>query len=72
MMFLSQLPPSADWHYAGANVKPSTPDAATKPIFWYHRNNARDWRIIYADFHTAELPSTAIAGEEAGEPQGKH
>jgi outer membrane lipoprotein-sorting protein len=54
MMFLKQLPPSADWHYAGADVKPAASDGAIKPIFWYHPNSSATWRIIYADLHTAD------------------
>ena len=57
MMLLSQLPPTADWHYAGANVKPTTPDASTKPVFWYHPKGANTWRVIYADLHTADVAS---------------
>ena len=56
MMLLNQLP-TADWHYAGRNVKPASPDAATKPIFWYHPKSTDTWRIIYANLHTADVPA---------------
>jgi len=55
MMLLGQMPGSADWHYAGAGVKPSASDAATKPVFWYHAGGAKSWRVIYGDLHSADV-----------------
>ena len=45
--FVASLPPEADSHYAGKGVSLGAADA---PIFWYRPKDAKQYRVIYADF----------------------
>jgi hypothetical protein len=69
MMFLTQLPASADWHYAGGDVKASISNSATKPVFWYHTKDQATWRVIYADFHVDHLPASSANFSQSQETQ---
>jgi outer membrane lipoprotein-sorting protein len=62
LMFVKQLPASADWHYAGAGVKKGD---AGKAVFWYHAKDSGSYRVVYADLHVADVP-TAGAPQDAG------
>lgn len=55
MLFLQQyeLKHEGPWHYAGSGVKLNAPDT---PIFWYQPAGQANYRVIYADLHTEELP----------------
>ncbi len=44
--FVSDLPAASDAHYAGKGVKV---DEADRPIFWYKPQDAKAYRVIYAD-----------------------
>lgn len=46
LIFVLQLPPEADAHYAGKGVSLG---AAGKSIFWYRPKDAKKYRVIYAD-----------------------
>jgi outer membrane lipoprotein-sorting protein len=72
IIFVSRLPDSADWHYAGATATPSAPDAATKPLFWYHAQAPEMWHVIYVDLHIADVAASAIANDVAAERQHKN
>jgi outer membrane lipoprotein-sorting protein len=50
-MFATQLPASADAHYAGKGVKRDEPE---RPIFWYKREGGQIYRVIYADLSVTE------------------
>jgi outer membrane lipoprotein-sorting protein len=54
LVFVNQLPATADWHYAGDGVKKGD---ATRPVFWYHAKDASSYRVIYADLHVADVPA---------------
>jgi outer membrane lipoprotein-sorting protein len=58
-MFALQLPPQADAHYAGKEVKLG---AADKPIFWHRPKDAKKYRVIYADLSVrdADTPPKRI------------
>jgi outer membrane lipoprotein-sorting protein len=45
-VFIQQLPPDADAHYAGKGVSLG---AADTPIFWYRPKDSKKYRVIYAD-----------------------
>jgi outer membrane lipoprotein-sorting protein len=47
--FVVTLPETADAHYAGKGVKRDTKD---RPIFWYKLEEAKKYRVIYADLST--------------------
>lgn len=58
VMFISLLPPSSNWRYAGENV--NVGDEQT-PIFWYQPVDSDTYRVIYGDLYienlrTEELP----------------
>lgn len=65
LLFVNQLPASADWHYAGAGVKKGD---AGKAIFWYHAKDLNTYRVIYADLHVADVPNSQ-APQDAGAEQ---
>ena len=46
MTFVVTLPKQADWHYAGRGVLLG---AADTPVFWYRPEDAKSYRVIYAD-----------------------
>ena len=46
LAFIVSLRPEADAHYAGKGVSLG---AAGKPIFWYRPEDAKKYRVIYAD-----------------------
>ena len=50
--FILDLPPEANWHYAGKGVSLG---AADKPIFWYRPKDATKCRVIYGDLSVKEL-----------------
>jgi hypothetical protein len=52
IVFLSNLSPANDWHYAGKGVKLYTPD---KPIFWCKPAGADKYRVVFADLKIKEL-----------------
>ena len=51
LTFTGLLPPEADAHYAGEGVSLG---AADTPIFWYRPNDAKKYRVIYADLSVRE------------------
>jgi len=51
LTFANQLPPQADAHYAGKGVSLG---AADRPIFWYRPQDAKKYRVIYADLSVRE------------------
>lgn len=58
LMFVMQMKPENDFHYAGADVKPGE---AGKPIAWWKPAGAQNYRVIYGDLTlkdaaAAELP----------------
>ena len=55
VMFANQLSSGSDAHYVGKGVKFG---AADRPIFWYRPNDAKTYRVIYADLtvHEADTP----------------
>jgi hypothetical protein len=54
-MFIKELSPKADAHYAGKGISLG---AAGKPIFWYCPKDSKKYRVIYADLsvHDADTP----------------
>jgi len=66
ILFVNQLPQSADWHYNPA-AKPSD---QTAPLFWYCVSGQKDYHVIRADFSVqiATTPPT-VAGAETAVPQ---
>lgn len=59
-MFATELPESADAHYAGKGVKQTETD---KPIFWYRPKDSTKYRVIYADL---SVKDTDAAPEVSG------
>ena len=58
--FASELPDSADAHYAGKGVKRDEPD---RPIFWYKPEGSEKYRVIYADLSVKDADAAPeIAG----------
>jgi len=51
LIFTGLLPKDADAHYAGQGVARG---AAGKPIFWYRPQDAKQYRVIYADLSVRE------------------
>lgn len=49
--FVRHLPPEAGAHYAGKDVSLG---AADTPIFWYRPQDAKKYRVIYADLSVRE------------------
>jgi len=66
LMFLQQLPATADWRYAGMGVKKGD---ASQPIFWYHARDASTYRVVYADLHVADVPAGSVPQNPAAEVQ---
>jgi len=66
ILFIQLLPASADWHYAGTDVKKGD---ASKPVFWYHPKDAEKYRVIYADPHIAEVPAADAPTDSKAETQ---
>jgi outer membrane lipoprotein-sorting protein len=66
ILFVNQLPASADWHYAGTGVKKGD---AGKAIFWYHAKDSNSFRVIYADLHVADVPSSEAPQDAGAEKQ---
>jgi hypothetical protein len=50
--FADSLPPEADSHYAGRGLSLG---AANMPIFWYRPEDAKKYRVIYADLSVREV-----------------
>ncbi len=46
LMFVMQMNPENDWHYAGKGVKLGDGDT---PIFWYRPEGSEAYRVIYGD-----------------------
>ncbi|HSZ59871.1 MAG TPA: hypothetical protein VK797_29790 [Tepidisphaeraceae bacterium] len=69
LMFVKQLPASADWHYAGAGVKKGD---AGKAIFWYHAKDASSYRVIYGDLHVADVPVSGAPQNTGTERQNSN
>ena len=69
VMFANELPPSADAHYVGKGVSLG---AADTPIFWYRPNDAKKYRVIYADLSVRDadappsVPKAQPAPADAG------
>jgi hypothetical protein len=62
--FAGSLPPKADAHYAGRAVSLG---AADTPIFWYRPEDAKKYRVIYADLSVREAdaaPAVPVARPE--------
>ena len=55
--FLHDLKPENDSHYAGKDVKLSTPD---RPIFWYKPTGGEKYRVIYADLSVKEMTTDEV------------
>lgn len=51
-MFVQQLPPDSDWHYAGKDVKFGDADRA---IFWYRPKGSKTYRVIYGDLNVKDV-----------------
>ncbi len=51
LMFIKDLPPDADAHYAGKGVSLG---AADTPIFWYRPKDSKKYRVTYADLSVRE------------------
>jgi len=66
MLFLNQLPASANWRYAGTGVKKGN---AAKPIFWYRPGDAKTYRVIFADLHIADVPAADVPVVSTAETQ---
>ena len=66
ILFIQTLPASADWHYAGTDIKKGD---ASKPIFWYHAKDAQTYRVLYADLHFAEVPAADVPTDSKAETQ---
>jgi len=76
--FATQLPSTANAHYAGKGV---LRDAKDTPVFWYRPEGAQKYRVIYADLtvrdaETApEVPGAVLIGTSipagAAAPQAK-
>jgi len=66
MGFITKLPKSADWHYAG---KGKTLGDAAQPIFWYQPQGASQYRVIYGDLHVSDVPATDVPQDAAAETQ---
>ncbi len=59
MMFISLFAAKGheQWHYDGGGVKLGD---ATKAIFWYRPKDAQNYRVVYGDLHTADLPADRL------------
>jgi outer membrane lipoprotein-sorting protein len=67
--FVTQLPESADAHYAGKGV---TRDVKNRPIFWYKPEGARQYRVLYADLSLRDADSAPqVAGATRVEKASK-
>jgi outer membrane lipoprotein-sorting protein len=63
LRFANQLPPSADVHYVGKGVSLGVAD---KPIFWYRPNNAKKYRVVYADLSVRDVdPPSNVSNAQA-------
>ncbi|MBN1845195.1 MAG: hypothetical protein JW810_05895 [Sedimentisphaerales bacterium] len=68
IMFVQQLPPECDWHYAGKGVTTAMPDTA---IFWYRPVGASTYRVIYGDLQVEEcLPQDVPVAPEPEKKKG--
>jgi outer membrane lipoprotein-sorting protein len=66
VLFVDQLPQSADWHYNPA----AKPGDQTVPLFWYRVSDQKDYHVIRADFAVLNTPTPpAIAGAETAVTQ---
>jgi len=52
MMFVMQMEPDNDWHYAGKDVKFGDAETA---IFWYRPKGSQIYRVIYGDLTTKNV-----------------
>lgn len=52
LKFVSGLPETADWHYAGADVPFGE---TTTPVFWYRPEGSAAYRVIYADLSVRDV-----------------
>lgn len=52
MMFVMQMQPENDWHYAGKDV---TFGDANTPIFWYRPEGSETYRVIYGDLSVEDV-----------------
>ena len=57
LQFALTLPAESDAHYAGAKTKRDEPD---RPIFWYKRQGAAAYRVIYADLTVKEATTAPV------------
>ncbi len=51
-LFLGQMKPENDWHYAGKGVPPAQLDT---PIFWWKENGSEYYTVIFADLSIGTL-----------------
>jgi hypothetical protein len=57
MMFVMQMKPGSDWHYAGEGVKLGDADTA---IFWYKPEGSQTYQVIYGDLSIKELAESDL------------
>jgi outer membrane lipoprotein-sorting protein len=61
VLFVNQLPQSADWHYNPA----AKPGNANDPVFWYRAGGSTSYHIIHGDYHVEQTNSApSVAGAE--------
>ena len=61
LMFVMQMKPDSDWHYAGDTVKMGEKE---KPVFWWKPTGKQDYRMIYGDLSIKDVSAEEI-------PKGK-
>lgn len=65
LMFVMQMDPANDWHYAGRRVKLGEAD---KPIAWYRPTGAETYRVIYGDLSVREAAPDVLPAAPPVEP----
>ena len=58
-IFVMQMNPETDWHYAGKGVKPGNAD---QPIFWYKPAGSQKYRVICGDLSVEDVELAPTAG----------
>lgn len=61
-MFVQQLPPESDWHYAGKGVKLGDADT---PVFWYQPKDSDTYCVIYGDLSVKDVAPEDLPKESA-------
>ncbi len=51
-LFLNQMKPENDWHYAGKGVSPEQSDT---PIFWWKEKSTEYYTVTFADLSIGTL-----------------